>query len=124
MAMAKSSTSAASGSLLMHLLLLVVCVLITCAPRNSMADSGTATYYTTYIPSSCYGFNTSEFPAGPLIAAANTDVFRNKEACGHMYQIGCTGDGCTSAEPITVKVVDLCPGCNANQFDLSQEVFC
>ncbi|KAI5074509.1 hypothetical protein GOP47_0010470 [Adiantum capillus-veneris] len=116
--MAKSSKAAST----LVLLLLVVCV-VTYAPRSTLAASGTATYYTVYTPSSCYGFDTSPFPAGPLIAAASSAIFNNKAACGNLYQISCTGNGCTGGGPITVKVVDLCPGCAANQFDLSQEAF-
>ncbi|MED6197876.1 hypothetical protein PIB30_060946 [Stylosanthes scabra] len=91
----------------------------------SSAISGTATYYTTYTPSACYGY-TDE---GTLIAAAPAGIYNNGAACGRMYRITCTSGTnagvahpCTGAS-VTVKVVDLCPGCGDGQFDLSQEAF-
>ncbi|XP_021755346.1 EG45-like domain containing protein [Chenopodium quinoa] len=80
--------------------------------------AGTATYYTVYKPSSCYG-NEDQ---GTMIAAVSSDIFQNKQACGHMYRVTCTGANCRGGS-VTVKVVDLCPGCSANGFDLSQEAF-
>jgi hypothetical protein len=95
-----------------------------------LADSSSqATYYTTYVPSSCYGFDTSKFPPGNLIAAASTDVFGNREACGTYYEITCKGatsgggNACKQNPTVKVMVVDLCPGCNKNSFDLSKEAF-
>eukprot|EP00250_Pteridium_aquilinum_P019151 c24320_g1_i1 orf=208-606(-) len=104
-------------------LLVLVCMLASALPHGSMADSGSATYYTTYTPSSCYGDDTSQFLPGNMIAAANSAIFNNKAACGWTYQISCTGNGCNGGGPITVKIVDLCPGCDSTQFDLSQEAF-
>ncbi|KAK4479438.1 hypothetical protein RD792_014952 [Penstemon davidsonii] len=75
--------------------------------------------------SSCYGFQDQ----GVMIAAANPAIFNNRAACGRRYRIRCTGrtnlgvlQPCRNGE-ITVRIVDLCPGCGANQFDLSQEAF-
>ncbi|KAG6427817.1 hypothetical protein SASPL_112068 [Salvia splendens] len=90
------------------------------------AISGTATYYgPPLVPSSCYGYQDK----GVMVAAANPALFNNRAACGNRYIIRCTGatnlgvpQPCRNG-PITVTIVDLCPGCGANQIDLSQEAF-
>ena len=64
-----------------------------------------------------------------MIAAVSADIFQNKAACGSMYRVTCVrGTNLGVAQPckggsVTVKVVDLCPGCAANGFDLSLEAF-
>ncbi|KAK9715544.1 hypothetical protein RND81_06G172100 [Saponaria officinalis] len=91
----------------------------------AFATAGQATFYTVYTPSSCYG----DQDQGTMIAAVSADIFQNKAACGSMYTVTCTsGTNLGVAMPcrggsVTVKVVDLCPGCSANGFDLSQEAF-
>jgi hypothetical protein len=91
--------------------------------------TGQATYYTVYVPSACYGFDQSGFPAGPLIAAASPDLYNNGAICGSFYDITCKGaasggsNPCTGNPTVRVKVVDLCPGCHENSFDLSQQAF-
>ncbi|KAL0404411.1 UNVERIFIED_CONTAM: EG45-like domain containing protein [Sesamum radiatum] len=89
------------------------------------AIPGTATFYTVYVPSACYGFQDQ----GTMIAAANPALYNNGAACGRSYRVRCTGrtnDGvlqpCRNGE-ITVRIVDLCPGCGPDQLDLSQEAF-
>ncbi|KAL0453800.1 UNVERIFIED_CONTAM: EG45-like domain containing protein [Sesamum latifolium] len=89
------------------------------------AIAGTATYYTVYVPSACYGFQDQ----GTMIAAANSALYNNGAACGRRYRVRCTGptnqgipQPCRNGE-ITVKIVDRCPGCGANQLDLSQQAF-
>lgn len=77
-----------------------------------------------YVASACYGYQ----PQGTLIAAANPSLFNNKAACGSFYRVRCTGATNQGPYPcrdgtITVKIVDLCPGCGPNQLDLSQEAF-
>ena len=75
--------------------------------------------------SSCYG-NENQ---GTMIAAVSADIFQNKAACGRMYRVTCVrGTNAGVPQPckggsVTVKVVDLCPGCSSNGFDLSQEAF-
>ncbi|KAB1201863.1 EG45-like domain containing protein [Morella rubra] len=88
------------------------------------AISGTATYYTVYTPSACYGYQGQ----GVMIAAANNALYNNGAACGKMYRVTCTGatnqgvpKPCRGS--VTVKIVDRCPGCAANQLDLSQQAF-
>ncbi|KAI3926238.1 hypothetical protein MKW98_028374 [Papaver atlanticum] len=88
------------------------------------ADSGTATFYNKYVPSKCYG-NKDQ---GVMIAAANDALFQNNATCGHIYKVTCTGPTnavphpCTSTPTVTVKIVDLCPGCGGT-IDLSKEAF-
>ncbi|XP_051120283.1 EG45-like domain containing protein [Andrographis paniculata] len=91
----------------------------------AVAIAGEATFYTTYVPSSCYGFASQ----GTMIVAANSQLFNNKAACGRTCRVRCTGrtnlgvpQPCRNGE-VTVRIVDLCPGCGANQLDLSQEAF-
>ncbi|KAG7969890.1 hypothetical protein I3843_07G055500 [Carya illinoinensis] len=90
------------------------------------AIAGTATYYTVYVPSACYGFEDE----GVMIAAASDALWDNGAACGKMYSVSCTGptnegvpQPCRNG-PVTVKIVDRCPspGCQST-IDLSQEAF-
>ncbi|CAL4966748.1 unnamed protein product [Urochloa decumbens] len=91
----------------------------------SLADQGTATYYTVYTPSACYGFQDE----GTMIAAASDGLWDGGAACGRMYTVSCAGGTNATPNPckggsVTVKIVDRCPspGCQAT-LDLSQEAF-
>uniref|UniRef100_A0A0D6R0K7 Expansin-like EG45 domain-containing protein n=1 Tax=Araucaria cunninghamii TaxID=56994 RepID=A0A0D6R0K7_ARACU len=95
-----------------------------------MGDQGTATFYTPpYVPSACYGYDQSQFPAGNLFAAASDAIWDNGGACGRQYRITCTSGTnqgvavpCKSGS-IVVKIVDYCPaGCHGT-FDLSADAF-
>ncbi|KAI3444098.1 hypothetical protein Pfo_000763 [Paulownia fortunei] len=88
------------------------------------AVPGTATFYTSYVPSACYGYQDQ----GTMIAAANPSLYNNGAACGRRYRVRCTGATNQAPQPcrngeIIVRIVDLCPGCRANQLDLSQHAF-
>ncbi|CAL5041179.1 unnamed protein product [Urochloa decumbens] len=96
-----------------------------CLVSASLADQGTATYYTVYTPSACYGFQDE----GTMIAAASDGLWDNGAACGRMYTVSCAGGTNATPNPckggsVTVKIVDRCPspGCQAT-LDLSQEAF-
>ncbi|WVZ78820.1 hypothetical protein U9M48_026470 [Paspalum notatum var. saurae] len=91
----------------------------------SLADQGTATYYTVYTPSACYGFQDE----GTMIAAASDSLWDGGAACGRMYTVTCVGGTNATPNPCnggtaTVKIVDRCPSpaCQAT-LDLSQEAF-
>ncbi|KAJ8750737.1 hypothetical protein K2173_015918 [Erythroxylum novogranatense] len=100
-------------------------VMISLVPMAS-AIAGTATFYTVYVPSACYGFQDQ----GVMIAAASDALWNNGAACGKMYRVSCTGPTnqgvprpCKGGS-VTVKIVDRCPspGCQAT-LDLSQQAF-
>ncbi|XAR66690.1 hypothetical protein NMG60_11013001 [Bertholletia excelsa] len=105
---------------------IVAVCMAACLVSVASATAGTATYYTVYTPSACYGYQDE----GTMIAAASASIYNNGAACGKMYKITCTsGTNAGVAQPcksgsVTVKVVDLCPspGCQGT-FDLSQEAF-
>ncbi|KAL7593673.1 hypothetical protein Lser_V15G33340 [Lactuca serriola] len=100
--------------------------MVACFASVAHAIAGQATFYTPpYVPSSCFGFE----DRGVMILAANSGLFANRAACGTRYRVTCTGrtnDGvlnpCTGRS-VDVTVVDLCPGCAANQVDISREAF-
>ncbi|KAM0036801.1 putative EG45-like domain containing protein, plant [Helianthus debilis subsp. tardiflorus] len=104
----------------------ILIAMVACLTSVAHAIAGQATFYTPpYVPSSCYGFE----DRGVMILAANSGLFNNRAACGQRYRVTCTGrtnDGvlqpCTGRS-VDVTVVDLCPGCNPNQVDLSREAF-
>ncbi|XP_047333525.1 EG45-like domain containing protein [Impatiens glandulifera] len=107
------------------MIVIMMCITSTCLTPLASAKAGKASYYTDYTPSSCYGFENQ----GTLIAAANRALFNNKAACGRRYRVTCTGrtnqgvlQPCRGGS-VTVKIVDLCPGCAADQLDLSKEAF-
>ncbi|CAI9098668.1 OLC1v1035353C1 [Oldenlandia corymbosa var. corymbosa] len=90
----------------------------------ALATPGTATFYTSYTPSACYG-NT---PEGVWIAAASDPLWNGGKICGTMYKVTCTGPtnpypkSCINGTSVTVKIVDHCPGCGGT-LDLSKEAF-
>ncbi|XP_057787763.1 EG45-like domain containing protein isoform X2 [Salvia miltiorrhiza] len=105
----------------------MIMLAVAAASMISMASAiaGTATYYSPIVPSSCYGFE----DRGTMVAAANPALFNNRAACGQRYTVRCTGptnqgvpQPCRNG-PITVTIVDLCPGCAADQIDLSEQAF-
>lgn len=74
--------------------------------------------------SSCYGYQDQ----GTMILAANSALFNNRASCGRTCTVRCTGGTNQTPNPcrngqVTVRIVDLCPGCGADQVDLSQEAF-
>ncbi|KAH9314021.1 hypothetical protein KI387_022648 [Taxus chinensis] len=98
------------------------------------ADVGTATAYgPPYVPSSCYGSDRGQFPAGNRFAAANDAIWDNQAACGRKYRVRCLSG--TSSEvmnpcrerSLVVKIVDYCSssGCDNGDatFHLSTDAF-
>ncbi|KAL2502376.1 putative EG45-like domain containing protein 1 [Forsythia ovata] len=105
--------------------IIIAALIATSLIYMATAIPGTATFYTTYVPSACYGFQDQ----GTMIAAANPSLYNNGAACGRRYRVKCTGatnagipQPCTGNE-VTVTIVDLCPGCGNDQLDLSREAF-
>ncbi|XP_026384118.1 EG45-like domain containing protein [Papaver somniferum] len=94
-------------------------VLISFCSLVTSKSSGTATFYTDYIPSACNG-NKNE---GVMIAAASDAFWDDGAACGSFYKVSCVGGHpCTGSGSVTVKIVDYCPRCQGT-IDLSQEAF-
>ncbi|KAH0654821.1 hypothetical protein KY285_029703 [Solanum tuberosum] len=89
----------------------------------ALATPGTATFYTKYVPSACYG-NKAQ---GTRIAAASDSLWGGGKICGKTFNVTCTGPTnpvphpCTG-KSIVVKIVDHCPGCGGT-LDLSKEAF-
>ncbi|XP_010323233.2 putative EG45-like domain containing protein 1 [Solanum lycopersicum] len=89
----------------------------------ALATPGTATFYTNYVPSACYGST----PQGSIIAAASDFLWDDGKICGKIFNVTCTGPTNPVPHPCTgksmvVKIVDHCPGCGGT-LDLSKEVF-
>ncbi|CAA0837299.1 Putative EG45-like domain containing protein 1 [Striga hermonthica] len=89
----------------------------------ALAIPGTATFYTSYVPSACYGNK----GFGVNIAAASDPLWAGGAICGKMYNVTCVGPTNPVPHPCTgksavVKIVDHCPGCGGT-LDLSKEVF-
>ncbi|KAI3444105.1 hypothetical protein Pfo_000770 [Paulownia fortunei] len=89
----------------------------------ALATPGTATFYTNYVPSACYGNRNN----GVMIAAASDPLWANGGICGKVFNVTCTGPTNPVPHPCTgksvvVKIVDHCPGCGGT-LDLSREAF-
>uniref|UniRef100_A0A7C8ZJ82 Expansin-like EG45 domain-containing protein n=1 Tax=Opuntia streptacantha TaxID=393608 RepID=A0A7C8ZJ82_OPUST len=98
---------------------MIILAIFACLASVAFCILGTATYYDIYFPSACYGYEDH----GRMIAAASPDIFQNRAACGRMYIVRCVNSPACRAGSVTVQVVDLCPGCPRNAFDLSLEAF-
>ncbi|XP_054806203.1 EG45-like domain containing protein [Prosopis cineraria] len=112
----------------MKAVLAMVLALSSFVSLSTSAIPGTATFYTQYVPSACFGYEDE----GTMIAAASDSLWNDGAVCGRMFRITCTGGTATdngAAQPckggsITVKIVDRCPStaCHATLY-LSQQAF-
>jgi expansin (peptidoglycan-binding protein) len=82
--------------------------------RENPLHTGIATYYDATGAGAC-SFDPS--PNDLLVAAMNNAEYNNAAYCGAYVQV--TGPQGT----VTVRIVDLCPGCQTGHLDLSREAF-
>ncbi|PON51260.1 Expansin, partial [Trema orientale] len=106
-------------------IVLMVLGLLVCLPFIAFATEGTATLYTPYQPSSCYGLENR----GVMIAAASDAIWNNRAACGTKYRVRCIGatnqdvpQPC-KGRSVEVQIVDYCPAGCQGTIDLSIEAF-
>ncbi len=82
--------------------------------RTNPTHEGIATYYDATGAGACT-FGPS--PQDLMVTAMNAAEYNNAAYCGaYIYVSGPKGS-------VTVRVVDLCPGCSAGHLDLSKEAF-
>ena len=83
-------------------------------PALGQPEPGQATYYDATGSGSC-SFDPS--PGDLDVAAMNHVEYANSAVCGEcVHVVGPKGD-------VTVRIVDLCPGCAKGALDLSQQAF-
>ncbi len=83
-------------------------------PNTNPTHQGIATYYYATGEGAC-GFDAS--PADLMVTAMNAEEYDQAAYCGaYLHVIGPQG-------AVTVRVVDLCPECQAGHLDLSREAF-
>ncbi|GAB4581940.1 MAG: expansin EXLX1 family cellulose-binding protein [Anaerolineales bacterium] len=84
------------------------------ATNTNPIYEGVATYYKATGDGACT-FGPS--PGDLMVAAIDPTYFDNSNLCGaYLHVVGPLGD-------VTVRIVDLCPGCQASHVDLSQQAF-
>ncbi|CAI0394099.1 unnamed protein product [Linum tenue] len=114
------------GVMIKSLALATVLLVVAFVPSPASAIAGTATFYTTYVPSACYGLEDQ----GVMIAAVSDPLWNNGAACGRMYNVRCTDprnckvrNACkTTTAAIIVTVVDYCKACTGD-LNLSRGAF-
>jgi len=84
------------------------------APRQNPLRQGEATYYAATGAGAC-SFDSS--PNDLMVAAMNAVDYNNAFYCGAYLEV--TGPNAV----ITLRIIDLCPGCSAGDLDLSREAF-
>ncbi|WP_430379842.1 RlpA-like double-psi beta-barrel domain-containing protein [Streptomyces sp. B1-3] len=81
----------------------------TAAIGTAHADVGTATFYNApYLPTKCWGNDTSNFPPGNMFVAVSDGLWDNGAACGRQYQVACFSapNRACKSPTIVVRVVD------------------
>ncbi|HLE51108.1 MAG TPA: expansin EXLX1 family cellulose-binding protein, partial [Anaerolineales bacterium] len=82
--------------------------------NSNPIHQGIATYYAATGAGAC-SFDPS--PQDLMVAAMNAEQYDNAAVCGaYLYVTGPQG-------AVTVRIVDLCPECQAGHLDLSREAF-
>ncbi|KAL2502340.1 EG45-like domain containing protein 2 [Forsythia ovata] len=98
-----------------------------CLTSIVLAKQGTAVYYyPPYVREStgCYGYEDQ----GVMIAGANPTLYDGGRTCGRRYKVRCLGGTNDTPNPckngkITVKIVERCDGCGADEINLSKDAF-
>ncbi|CAL8992122.1 unnamed protein product [Prunus brigantina] len=112
----------------LHNLFILTALIIFCFFSSpAIGTTGSATYYNPpYTPSACFGRRDS----GHMVAAASYMLYNRRAICGRRYKVTCLTaayskgrNPCKANNVVYVTVVDLCPGCQAQQLDLSREAF-
>ncbi len=112
-AIALSSRPPASGQQSDDLTLWLPLVLVP-APAANPIHHGIATYYDATGDGACM---LGPSPQDLMVAAMNAEEYDNAAVCGaYVHVIGPQGEA-------TVRIVDLCPECQAGHLDLSREAF-
>jgi expansin (peptidoglycan-binding protein) len=89
-------------------------VMLRTRAKANPIHQGIATYYDATGAGAC-SFDPS--PNDLMVAAMNNDEYDNASVCGEYLKV--TGP----KGAITIRIVDLCPECDAGHLDLSQEAF-
>ncbi|XP_050268539.1 EG45-like domain containing protein [Quercus robur] len=77
----------------------------------SHADVGTAAQYKApYLPTACYGNDSSQLPSSNLFASVNEDIWYFGAACARQYLVRCISAAqpgtCKPGQTVQVKIVD------------------
>ncbi|KAJ8750453.1 hypothetical protein K2173_015592 [Erythroxylum novogranatense] len=90
--------------------LFLSCLIISHLLYTTWADVGIAGRYgPPYLPTACYGGDSSEFPTNNMFAAVGDGLWDNSASCGRQYLVRCisaTAGFCTPGRTIQVKIVD------------------
>ncbi|PKA64685.1 EG45-like domain containing protein 2 [Apostasia shenzhenica] len=83
--------------------------------RGSAGEVGSAaSYRPPYIPTACYGDDTSQIPENAEFAAAGQGIWDNGSACGRRYVVRClsssTAKACVDGATVEVIIVDRAAG--------------
>ncbi|KAL5572750.1 hypothetical protein UlMin_022347 [Ulmus minor] len=92
-------------------LLLIKILIISKLLHSSNGDVGTGAQYSPpYLPTACYGRDSSQFPSSNLFAAAGDGIWDNGASCGRQYQVRCISAAqpgtCVPDTTILIKIVD------------------
>ncbi|GMN44720.1 hypothetical protein TIFTF001_013915 [Ficus carica] len=108
--------------------------MITQTLRTSHGDVGTTAQYSPpYLPTECYGTDSSQFPTSNLFAVAGEGIWDNGASCGRQYQVRCISAAmprtCVPEKTILIKIVDYAgtlasqPSAHGTTMILSQTAF-
>ncbi|KAL9257184.1 EG45-like domain containing protein-like protein [Drosera capensis] len=94
----------------------------------SHGDIGTASSYSPpYVPTACYGYDTSQFPTDNLFAAAGEEIWNNGAACGTLYLVRCISaeiaGGCIKGAAIEIMIVDNAVATKSVTMKLSETAY-
>ncbi|GMH30711.1 hypothetical protein Nepgr_032554 [Nepenthes gracilis] len=107
--------------------LLLISFLIAGLLHPCHGDFGTASKYgPPYVPTACYGSDTSVFPSNNLFASAGDSIWDNDAACGRQYMVRCLSAAvpgiCLNAS-IEIQILDYAGDGVSNTMVLSETAF-